>query len=86
MNHLYVKQFLVVAWEFYMSKWGCYLVLSIKVMRKVSQRGTTLWVLSISWRMLYLELISLSCVGAYIESWVKLLGPPFTIPKTLREL
>lgn len=38
MNHLYVKQFLVVSWEFYMSKWGCYLVLSIRVMRKVPQK------------------------------------------------
>ena len=37
-------------------------------------------------KTLYLELINSSCIGAYFQSWVKLLGPPLSTSQTLREL
>jgi hypothetical protein len=30
--------------------------------------------------------MSLSCVGAYFEGWVKLLGLPLVIPKKLKKI
>ena len=36
-------------------------------------------------KTLYRELISSSCIGAYLKRWVKLLGPPLAISKALRE-
>ena len=49
------------------------------------QRGTKPWFWSFFEKIFYSKLVSSSCIGAYFESWVKLLGPPLSTSQTLRK-
>ena len=52
----------------------------------LSQQGTKLWVSSFFEKTFYEEFVSLSCIKACFESWVKLLGPPLSTSHSLGEL